>query len=159
MKVVSPEKAMNLMQPLIGLPLKYISILEKWDLFVVGIGEAVSAPDPNSTNGGMRTLSPYAIHSFCGFDIVYRDESRRVDHIDLNITNPELYKMVTPLKNHCIKRIVIRKNNVLRLDFGLFWIVFTPFDDEEESWRYFVPGSPGEAPHLVASCTRLTLGS
>ena len=64
-------------------------------------------------------------------------------------------KEVERLIGLCPKRVGLSDKNDLWLDFGDYWVVFATFEDGEESWRLFTPGSA--EPHWVVSDSWLRL--
>ena len=135
-------EAKSFLDKVLGQKLNYAIKSPDTELYDFGFGE-------NRETEDKRILPPYILHVLCRFKIIHKDGSKKVQicHED---TSPNAFnKKIEPLIGLSVKRVGLSDKNDLWLDFGAYWVVFATFENEEESWRFFISGS--NEPHLVAT--------
>lgn len=144
----SEKKALNFLKNVIGKPMKYAYKLSDIALYDFGFGEEQEVV----IYGDVRRILPeYILHAVCRWGIIWKSNpAENVDTYDEDTPEDEFCNRMEKFLGRCVKRVAIRDNNDLWLDFGDCWMVFATFEDGEESWRFFTPEEKNGI-HLVAS--------
>ena len=140
------QKACDILQTLVSQPLCYVLKSPDTDLYDFGFGKVVETTNWKHTNKRMHT---HIIHATCRFEIIWRNEERRVDRYYEDTPSEIVYSDTEKLIGHRIKCFALSEKNDLWLDLGEYWIVFATFETGEESWRFLTHDH--QVPHVVAS--------
>lgn len=131
---------------LIGCPLRYGHKSQGCEFYDLGFGKEKTA---QADQEHVSTVSQFALHVVCRFKVIWKIGDKQTKVYDED-TDTDVFSIdVKNLLGHCVQRVALSDKNDLWLDFGDFWIVFATFDDNDESWRFFLPYDP--SPHFVAS--------
>lgn len=141
-----------ILERIIGQPLQYGYMNQKFGLYDFGFGDYIEIP---GWNDKPRTVCPQTLHVICPFKVIWKNGEHRVDRYYEDTPSETFHIGVQCLVSRCVKRVALSDKNDLWLDFGDYWVVFVTLENGEESWRFFTPGS--SLPHLVVSNSWLRL--
>ena len=142
---IAPD-ASAFLETLINQPLCYGLKSPDTELYDFGFGKMVEVV---SWRGKKKTMCTHTIHVICRFEIIRKTGTPHVERYYEDTSYIKFHHDIRPLIGLCIKRIALSDKNDLWLDLGDYWIVFVTFENEDESWRFFV--ADREKTHLVAS--------
>ena len=138
--------ANDMLQCLVGKSFQYGIKSQGCELYDFGFGELINVPN---SKGEDRTVCLHTLHVTCRFKVISKNRERRIDRYFEDTLSEEFHVNIQKLVGLYVKRIALSDKNDLWLDLEDYWVVFATFEDGEESWRYFSPGSG--MPHIVAS--------
>lgn len=150
MRKISQEKALELLQSLVGTPFTYGFKSPDMDLFDLGFGENIQFIN---FLGKTQETRKYHLHFTSEFHLEWKNGVN--DIYDIDTETDEFQKDIQPLLGLPIKRIALSSKNDLWLDFGVCYGCVVTYEDQRESWRFLIPGT--DAPHLVALGCSLVL--
>lgn len=140
----------NYLNCIVGMPLQYGIKHSDLDLFQLGFGESISL---ESWNGQALKINKYAIHFDSALYLYWKN--RKVDKFYSDTQAEEFNVVFSKLLGKHVERIALSDKNDLWLDLGDCRMVIVTRDDDEESWRFFLPRT--NQPHLIASSSTLAL--
>lgn len=135
---------------LVGTPLQYGIKRSDFDLFQLGFGDSISL---ESWGGQTLQINKYAIHFDSALYLYWKN--RKVDKFYSDTQAEEFDMVLSKLRGKYVERIALSDKNDLWLDLEDCQMVIVTRDDDEESWRFFLPRT--NQPHLVASSSTLIL--
>lgn len=149
---VTKDAAEGILKPMLGQPLHYSRVHIEYDMFEFGFGPLFRQLGPN---GMYRMVCPYTIHTQVPYLTIKDRKRRRAKDYYWDTTPEVFYRGTKKLIGLEVKRVGLSEKNDLWIDLGDYWIVFPTYENGEESWRFFTPGS--DRPHLVASDSWVSL--
>ena len=144
--ITTAEDAKEYLSKMIGKPLQYALKSPDLDLYDFGFGGWIQTIN---RKGRLHTVTTYSIHAQCPLKVIWRNGTGRADLYDGDTDSHHFHKETESLLGLPVKRVELSDKNDLWVDLGDYWIVFISWENDEESWRYFLSG--GNDPHLVAS--------
>lgn len=140
----------NNLSCIVGSPLQYGIKSSDLDLFQLGFGESISLEYWKNQS---LEINKYAIHFDSALYVYW--ENGKVDKLYSNVQEAEFNMVISKLVGKLVKRVALSTKNDLWIDLDDCKIVVVTRDDEEESWRFFLPRT--HYPHLIATSTTLML--
>lgn len=139
---------LSFLETLMGQPLVYCLKSPDTELYDFGFGSFV---DIVTLRGNKHTICTHTLHVLCPFRIISKTGTGQSQWYYEDTPSESFQCDVALLIGLKIKRVALSQKHDLWLDLGDYWIVFVTYENEDESWRFFVADS--NKPHLVASCS------
>lgn len=144
-KTVNRQEAEEFLRPLVGQPLRYALKSPDTELYDFGFGKPVEV----TRLGIRRRIGTYSIHALCRFKILWENSERGAEEYRENTPSEEFSMKIRHLIGREIMELGLSEKNDLWLDLGDCRIVWTTYENGEESWRFLAADT--NVPHLVAS--------
>lgn len=130
---------------LVGQPLLYIIKSPEMAFFDFGFGDKMMS-DQNQADDW---VARYTIHADCTISVLDTDTLEQC-HFSAEDTNQLLQESLKGVINRNVDQIIVGEMNSLIIGIQNFLITVEPWDDDEESWRFFQPRTE-EAHYVVSS--------
>lgn len=140
------QSAIEFLHKLTGRPLLYALKSPDTELYDFGFGELIEV---TNRRGQRKKVGTLTLHVLCRFELIWRNDERRVDIYYEDTPCDKFHSEVQHLLGQKVWRVALSDKNDLWLDFGDYWAVFATYENGKESWRFFIPNT--DFPHLVAS--------
>lgn len=144
-KIVNRQEAEEFLRPLVGQPLRYALKSSDTELYDFGFGKPVEV----TRLGIRRRIGTYSIHALCRFRILWKNGECGAEEYCENTPSEEFSVKIRRLIGREIMELGLSEKNDLWLDMGDCRIVWTTYENGEESWRFLAADT--NVPHLVVS--------
>lgn len=135
---------------IVGTPLQYGIKSTDINLYQLGFGESIASEHWNNQT---IDINKYTIHFDSALYLYW--ENGEVDKFYSDSRAEKFNLIISKLLGKVVKRIALSVENDLWIDLGDCHIVIVTRNDDEESWRFFLPRT--NQPHLIASSVALEL--
>lgn len=140
------SNTLSFLNTLIEQPLVYCLKSPDTELYDFGFGSFV---DIVTRRGNKHTICTHTIHALCPVNIIHKTGTMQSQWYYDDTPHEIFQDDAAPMIGLRIKRVALSEKNDLWLDLGDYWMVFVTYENEDESWRFFV--SDADKPHLVAA--------
>ena len=144
-KIVNRQEAEEFLRPLVGQPLRYALKSPDTELYDFSFGKPVEV----TRLGIRRRIGTYSIHALCRFKILWENSERGAEEYCENTPSEDFSIKISHLIGREIMELGLSEKNDLWLDMGDCRIVWTTYENGEESWRFLAADT--NVPHLVVS--------